>query len=530
MKKYPQNKIRVHLIQFLFGFMFLGMSYGQTSTVVIGAGTSSTSATGPTPYGSYYHDDRTQMLYLASELQAAGLTAGKFTMLGFDVVTASSQYLNNFKIKIRHTTSTYLSGFQTMSSGVIYVDGYPHVFTGWNNHYSNAFTWNGTDNIIVEVSFDNTSYTSSSSVRYSTTSGNKVWSRYSDSGAGTAEYMTGGNGYTQRANLKITGSSIPTINFPGDVTLSGDASPDYGHNFIHVLSPLTSNGDSGEMIESVNYMDGLGRQLQSNVHQGSGDGTKDIIIPTVYDEFGRQDKDYLPFASAKNGDYHDTATNTSIYTGYYGSAEDDYVFSEKHLESSPLSRLIEQGAPGATWELDRSNDTDKTIKFEYDNNTTSEVRLWAIDSNGDLTTNGYYIQNRLYKSIIKDENWTSGSDHTSEEFKDMQGRVILKRTYDSSASNPKHDTYYVYDDYGNLSFVIPPKAEGTTSTSISSTVLTELCYQYISDHRNRLIEKKIPGKGRESIVYDKLDRPVLTQDANQDTDTEWLFTKYDALG
>ncbi len=44
------------------------------------------------------------------------------------------------------------------------------------------------------------------------------------------------------------------------------------------------------------------------------------------------------------------------------------------------------------------------------------------------------------------------------------------------------------------------------------------------------MEKKIPGKGWEYIVYDKLDRPVLTQDANLRITKDWLFTKYDAFG
>uniref|UniRef100_UPI002491868E RHS repeat-associated core domain-containing protein n=1 Tax=Tenacibaculum aiptasiae TaxID=426481 RepID=UPI002491868E len=60
--------------------------------------------------------------------------------------------------------------------------------------------------------------------------------------------------------------------------------------------------------------------------------------------------------------------------------------------------------------------------------------------------------------------------------------------------------------------------------------LNDLGYQYKYDHRNRLVEKRIPGKDWEYIVYDKLDRPVLTQDANLRAENKWLFTKYDALG
>jgi RHS repeat-associated protein len=66
----------------------------------------------------------------------------------------------------------------------------------------------------------------------------------------------------------------------------------------------------------------------------------------------------------------------------------------------------------------------------------------------------------------------------------------------------------------------------------TGTELSELCYQYKYDKRNRLIRKKIPGKDWEYIVYDQLDRPVLTQAGLGRTKSpdEWLFTKYDALG
>ncbi|WP_223270787.1 RHS repeat-associated core domain-containing protein [Subsaximicrobium wynnwilliamsii] len=134
-------------------------------------------------------------------------------------------------------------------------------------------------------------------------------------------------------------------------------------------------------------------------------------------------------------------------------------------------------------------------------------------------------------TITKDENWVSGTDHTTEEFKDKQGRVILKRAYNDGA----HDTYYVYDVHGNLTYVLPPKMEASISTiSAINGQLNELGYQYKYDHRNRLVEKKIPGKGKaaswEEIVYNKLDQPILTRDPNLKLQSKWLFTKYDAFG
>ncbi|WP_264536579.1 RHS repeat-associated core domain-containing protein [Flavobacterium sp. N1736] len=145
-----------------------------------------------------------------------------------------------------------------------------------------------------------------------------------------------------------------------------------------------------------------------------------------------------------------------------------------------------------------------------------------------VSTTTTYSDNQLYKSITKDENWVSGKNNTTEEFKNKEGKLILKRTYSNYASQTevKHDTYYIYDIYGNLTYVLSPKAEG----AISDSALKELCYQYRYDTRNRLVEKKLPGKEWEYIIYDKLDRPILSQDANLKASNKWMFTKYDAFG
>ncbi|WP_109302121.1 DUF6443 domain-containing protein [Aquimarina sp. AU474] len=174
-----------------------------------------------------------------------------------------------------------------------------------------------------------------------------------------------------------------------------------------------------------------------------------------------------------------------------------------------------------------------TIRFEYNTNVAGTIKKYNIGfTNNDtekpvLQDLGFYPKNELHHTITRDENWkpAEGNNHTSHEYKDKQGRVVLKRTYND---NIAHDTYYVYDKVSNLIYVIPPKVN--TSNGVSATELNELCYQYKYDDRNRLVEKKIPGKGWEYIVYNKLDRPILTQDANQRARNEWLFTKYDVFG
>jgi RHS repeat-associated protein len=286
--------------------------------------------------------------------------------------------------------------------------------------------------------------------------------------------------------------------------------------------------------QNITYFDGLGRPIQQIAHQQSASG-KDIVTPIEYDSIGRQPKEFLPYVPGTSAslDYKPTAlVDVLNYSQYSGQNP----FSKKQLEASPLNRVMKQAAPGTDWALGSGHE----IKLEYQTNTTTDVvKLFAVTVTWDATKGLYdiptslsptdYLEFQLYKNITYDENTAASpteSNGSTIEFKNKEGQVVLKRTYESGI---KHDTYYVYDQYSNLTFVIPPLVDATTT--ISNTIINDLCYQYKYDYRNRMVEKKLPGKGWEFIVYDKLDRPALTQDANlRKTTNLWQFTKYDVFG
>ncbi|MEO4004940.1 DUF6443 domain-containing protein [Flavobacterium sp. CAU 1735] len=285
--------------------------------------------------------------------------------------------------------------------------------------------------------------------------------------------------------------------------------------------------NSGRPASAVTYYDGLGRPVQQNINKQSGTG-KDLITHMEYD-MGRQIKEYLPYPATTNDmSYQAGAQSATLsYSQYSGQ----YPFSEKLVELSPLARTLKQGAPGSDWQVNPNANTDHTIKMDYLTNGANEVKNYFATTSWDNTNGvytiqlqdkGYYAISQLYKTIVKDENWTSGTNNTTEEFKDKNGRVVLKRAYNNGA----HDTYYVYDIYGNLTYVIPPLVTNPASQ------LDDLCYQYKYDSRNRMVEKKLPGKQWEFIVYDKIDRVVATGPALSPfggTQTGYLITKYDAL-
>ncbi len=309
--------------------------------------------------------------------------------------------------------------------------------------------------------------------------------------------------------------------------------------------------DANNAKVDITYFDGLGRPIQKNANQQSNTG-KDIITPIEYDNYGRQIKDYLPYKSEGYNMSFETAAVSNL-TSYYASPNSvkngnpaleatNFPYSEKSLENSPLNRVLKQAAPGNDWRLGLGHE----IKMDYQTNANdvksfnaiaawnNTVGLYDI-SLANAAGNVFFDINQLTKTVTYDENTAVSPlelDGSTVEFKNKLGQVILKRTYGkvgTGTTNEKHDTYYIYDQYGNLTYVIPPKADG----ALTATILNDLCYQYKYDYRNRLVEKKLPGKQWEFIIYDKLDRAVATGPASSPfsdlTSTGWLVTKYDAF-
>src|SRR5690606_22834550 len=212
-------------------------------------------------------------------------------------------------------------------------------------------------------------------------------------------------------------------------------------------------------------------------------------------------------------------------------------WSEVAYENSSLSRILKQAAPGDPWKLSELND-DNSIKFSYETNSANEVRHYGVTLTGGtpvLKYLNYYPSGQLYKNVTKNENWKAedGKVNTIEEYKNKLGQIVLRRSFNRENGSLKNlDTYYVYDLFGNLSFVLPPKlsAQIPSSGIPSSELMNALAYRYRYDHRNRMIQKKIPGREAENMAYDLLDRlvavgPVLSPFG--DGTKGRLHTKYD---
>lgn len=132
--------------------------YVGSDQVIVGSGTgSNTASTYPTPYGPWNYDSRQQFLVRATELTAAGASAGSIKSLGFEVTNLNGAIsMANYTIKIKSTSKTTLTAFENYGFTTVFGPVTYSPATGWNIHnFSPAFAWDGTSNIVIEICFDN---------------------------------------------------------------------------------------------------------------------------------------------------------------------------------------------------------------------------------------------------------------------------------------------------------------------------------------------------------------------------------------
>lgn len=462
------------------------------------------------------------------------------------------------------------------------------------------------------------------------------------------------------SHTMLTSGNSMTLNVAKDDTNTSSNTYFY---IDHISLRQGGVANTIKKLENVTYFDGFGKAKQTIGIKQTPD-EKDLLQHIEYDEFGRTEKQYLPLPTTQASGNYITNPVSQITNYYQANFSDQHPFSENRFDDSPLNRVLETSSPGDAWELVPNSNVDHTTKFNTDVNAFEEVYKFDINEGNAATPLeiSYYEEGQLLKNNIKNVNYhpSDGFRNTKNTFIDKNGRKIAEFSYEiENGATKKLSTYYVYDDNGNLRYVLTPKIfesitdasqinlsenhdwrefltnptgggggvsvtvqnntltinfnAGFTSSTIKllqpivaipslpnlnvnnfdsflsftrddGTIVTdgiaakvengylyfsnnyggsylyknfnnqtisislndsdvtiglvnfsqqnldELAFQYKYDVFNRQIEQKVPGKDWEYVVYDQLDRPILTQDANLRGQDNWLFNKYDVFG
>jgi gliding motility-associated-like protein len=133
-----------------------------TQLFTSGSFTQNGSQTYPTVYGNYFTYGRSQYLVKKSELNSAGVFAGKISSLAFNVLDLNGGAISypDFSIKMGCTSLTALPNANTIDQPFIaglqtvYSNANQPISLGWLTHnFDQTFVWDGTSNILVEVCF-----------------------------------------------------------------------------------------------------------------------------------------------------------------------------------------------------------------------------------------------------------------------------------------------------------------------------------------------------------------------------------------
>ncbi|MFM2316092.1 MAG: hypothetical protein RLZZ155_424, partial [Bacteroidota bacterium] len=97
---------------------------------------------------------RLQWLYSANELLAAGVQAGNIWQIGFQINGDAGIY-QNLKIRLKSTSASALMAFDNTALNTYYLSNTSVNQTGtFYLTLNSPFTWDGSSNILVEVSYD----------------------------------------------------------------------------------------------------------------------------------------------------------------------------------------------------------------------------------------------------------------------------------------------------------------------------------------------------------------------------------------
>jgi RHS repeat-associated protein len=223
---------------------------------------------------------------------------------------------------------------------------------------------------------------------------------------------------------------------------------------------------------STQYLDGLGRPLQTVLRQASPQ-RRDLVQPQAYDALGREPRQYLPYPDSTGGHggyrYQALTQQQRFYApaGTLGppTADDPtrsvartgVAYAETQFEASPLNQVLAQGAPGEAWQLAAGHALHRLERPNVAMDSVLSFQPGYDPHSLEPGYQGFYPDGALWGTQTTDEHGSRAI-----EWKDKLGQVVLKQVESSRPDTSRLAkrrwlrTCYVYDDFQHLRFVLQP--------------------------------------------------------------------------
>lgn len=295
----------------------------------------------------------------------------------------------------------------------------------------------------------------------------------------------------------------------------------------------TNPTNSSITIKGQSYLDGLGREIQT---QQRG-GTKVIVAETLYNTRGLQEAVSRPIEENATGGFTGFYTqglmsgggsftpgsalpaSAPVYNYYLNTigntvVDTEFAYSQILHEPSPMARISKSTLPGDSLEMDQG----KEIETNYGLNTHTNEKFTFYDGQGSEYT---WPQNKLSKVVTIDPTekktitYTDGWGRVIASGVDMDNDSRLDGSKKSSCTGSTCDliTEFEYDISGNLVRIEDPEGMVTT---------------YTYNKLNQLVEKKLPDQNHShQYMYDNKGRLRFHKDPYLTVQGTFYYTKYD---
>lgn len=184
----------------------------SVSYVILGTGNLATIGVQNSPINISNNSCHGQSVYLAADLNAAGVTGPiLITAMGFNVISSPNLALPNFLVRMKHTTATNAASWHDATDLVTTYSNasYMPVAGGWDMlEFTTPFQWNGTDNILIDTAFGLVATASQTGTLQYTNVSNSYRFAYSNTEDQT-NVFSGGLVRDRLPNVRLALQSVP---------------------------------------------------------------------------------------------------------------------------------------------------------------------------------------------------------------------------------------------------------------------------------------------------------------------------------
>ena len=265
-------------------------------------------------------------------------------------------------------------------------------------------------------------------------------------------------------------------------------------------------------IITIENLDALGRS-STTVTQANGEY---IATLKTYDRMGRQVQDWN---ATPVGSLH--PSENEVYasaTEFYG---DNAPYMTTLYEKSSREQAVGYIKQGVEWATHPSTVRQLTNTGSEVRNTDYRAPRYTVTSDGIIYAKPYPTGTLLVKEEIDEDGVTLQT------YTDMRGLKVLERR---GKKGSWLDTRYIYNDYGELCYILPPAVSANKSLKRTDSEMKYYAYWYDYDTRGNVTLRKLPGRDAIKYTYDPAGRLVFMQDGNMSAKGERVVYLYDRYG